>query len=173
MKPCGVHWTLRTSTALFLSSVPRSRQPPRLRPLPRHRTYRPRRVPLGTVVRQDECLNTPAVCLTHQSHEILPQARKRLLHAIIGLELLYGIAVAAARLQQRARHREVGGERPPQLDLLTDRRHFRPQVEHMRDAVPPQHLAVNTGQQLGIPQLDPVTKVPRQLLEEIIELVSP
>src|SRR6266576_1838970 len=108
-----------------------------------------------------------------QSREILPQARKRLLHAIIGLELLYGIAVAAARLQQRARYREVGGERPPQLDLLADRRHFRPRVEHMRDAVPLQHLAVNAGQQLGIPQLDPVTKVPRQLLEKIIELVSP
>jgi len=43
----------------------------------------------------------------------------------------------------------------------------------MRDAVPLQHFAVNTGQQLGIPELDPVTKVPWQLLEKVIELVSP
>ena len=60
------------------------------------------------------------------------------------------IAVAPARFEQRARHGEIGGEGPTQIDLLSNRRHLGPRVEDMRDAMALENLAMYARQQLGI-----------------------
>src|SRR5439155_23799273 len=88
--------------------------------------------------------------LPHQLQEILPQGRLWLPHYIVGLELLHRVAVAAARFQQRPRDCKAGRKRPPEIDLLPDRRHLGPRVEHVSDAVTLQDLAMDTGEQLRI-----------------------
>src|SRR5436189_4182135 len=114
-------------------------------PHPRDRLDRARRIPLGSVIRQDKCLHPPPVRLRHQTHQILSQTRQRLLNSIVRLKLLYRVSITPARLQERARDCEVGWEGPFEVELLTDRRHLRPGVEHVRDAIALQYLAMQIG----------------------------
>src|SRR2546428_3425030 len=139
----------------------------------RERADRPRRVPLEPIVGEYQRLNASPHRLRDQAQQVLAQLGLRIADAIVGLEQLHGIRVAPPRPQQRTRHGEIRRERPRQLKLLPDRRHFGPGIEDVRHAVAREHGPVRGGEQLAVPQLDRVAEVAGQLVQESVEVFRP
>src|SRR5919108_671762 len=77
-----------------------------------------------------------------EPQQILAHLRLGLADLVVRLEQLYGGGEPAARSQEGPRDGESRWECPRQVELLTDRRHLVPGIEHVRHAVPRQYRAV-------------------------------
>src|SRR3989441_12345830 len=67
-----------------------------------------------------------------EAQEIQSHLRLRVADAVVGLEQLHRVGIGSPGAEQPPSHGEPGRKCPWQLELLADRRHLIPRIEHVR-----------------------------------------